>query len=173
MATTAAEVERREVPVSARRSDTVLDEIGRVHEEILERARELFEASGCCAGHDLDNWLTAEREMIWRPAIELSEKDGVYKVEAAVAGIAPDELDVEVTSDDVLIRADVQHEHTEDKGTVHWCEFAPGKLFRSVRFPESVDPERVEAVYGNGLLELTVPIASGGGGRRSIDITGE
>ena len=31
---------------------------------IAHRAYELFEQEGCCHGHDLDQWLQAEREVL-------------------------------------------------------------------------------------------------------------
>jgi HSP20 family molecular chaperone IbpA len=64
-----------------------------------------------------------------------------------------------VTPEDVLIRADVDHEHSAEEGTVHVCEFNGGKLFRSIHFPEKIDPDSVKAEYRNGLLVLKAAIA--------------
>ena len=36
---------------------------GPTHEEIAERAYEIFEKSGRTPGHDLENWLTAEAQL--------------------------------------------------------------------------------------------------------------
>lgn len=170
MADTAVDVERSEVLVRTRWADTIPDEILRVEREILEKAYELFEERGHQEGHHLDDWFAAERQIIWRPAIELSERNGVYRIRAAVPGIDPSEIDVQLTEEDVLIQADVQHEHTDADGTVHECEFMPGKLFRSIHLPSPVDPWRAESVVMNGILELTVPLAAGGKRERTIDI---
>lgn len=160
MAEAAVDVEKREVPVLTRWADTVPDEIQRVQNEILERAAEIYEDGGCLEGRDLDNWLAAEQEMIWRPTIELIEKNGVYKIRAAVPGIEPADIDIQITEEDVLIRADVYHRHSDTIGTVHTCEFGQGKLFRSIHFPVPVDPWRAESAVRNGLLELRVPMAT-------------
>jgi hypothetical protein len=36
------------------------------HEQIAARAHALYEASGCLPGHDLENWLQAETELLQR-----------------------------------------------------------------------------------------------------------
>ena len=57
--------------------------------------------------------------------------------------------------------------HTTPAGEVLTCEFARGPLFRSVRFPEPVDPRRVKAEIRNGLLRVTAPVA----GRTKVEVT--
>lgn len=69
------------------------------------------------------------------------------------------DLEVQITPDDLMIKADVNHEHTATEGAVHRCEFTGGKLFRSVHFPEQIDPNSVKVEYRNGLLRLTAAIA--------------
>lgn len=42
----------------------------RVAKSIRERAYQLYEQRGHQPGHELDDWLQAEREMTWRPDIQ-------------------------------------------------------------------------------------------------------
>jgi HSP20 family protein len=102
--------------------------------------------------------LTAERELIARPPIELRQTDNQFEVLAALPGIEARHLDVQITPDDLLIKADRPHEHAAE-ATVHVCEFSPGKIFRSVHFPEKIDPESAKAELKNGLLHVTAAIA--------------
>lgn len=143
--------------------DTVasfFDEVHKVREEIAKRAREIFDSNGI-VGRDLENWLTAEREVLWEPSIEVSEKDNRFVTKVAVAGVDPKDLQVQVTPDELLIAAESKHEHTETKGEVHCCEFATGKLFRRVRFSKRVDPDKSTAQLKNGMLHVITPIAEG------------
>ena len=64
-----------------------------------------------------------------------------------------------ITPQDVVIQAATEHEHTEDKGQVHRCEFTAGQVFRSLTFPKAVDATKAKADYQNGMLNITVPIA--------------
>ena len=43
------------------------------HEQITARAREIYVASGRLPGHDLDNWLQAEYELLQLPVSELAK----------------------------------------------------------------------------------------------------
>jgi len=43
---------------------------------------------------------------------------------------------------------------------VQLCEFERGQLFRSIHFPERIDPGQVKADYKDGLLRITAPVAT-------------
>jgi HSP20 family protein len=68
-------------------------------------------------------------------------------------------IDIEVAADFLLIKAEVHHEHTSARGEVHVCEFESGSLFRSIRFPKKVDPNKVQAEFKNGMLHLKAAVA--------------
>jgi HSP20 family protein len=145
--------------IELKKRDSVLDELNRLHEDISQRAYELFRNhQGFFAG-PLDDWLRAERELVWRPAVELRQKDGEIELLAAVAGVDPKDLDVQVTPTDILITAASEHRHESKEGTVHLCEFEAGRLFRSVHLPDRIDPDSVKAECRNGLLRLTAAVA--------------
>jgi len=82
-----------------------------------------------------------------------------FVIEAAVAGLEPRQIDVRVTPTELLLGADVRHQDAEQPGEVVLCEFVSGPLFRTYRFPESVDPGRVTAEYRDGLLRVRAPLA--------------
>ena len=145
--------------VPIRKNKSVFDEIDRMHDRVMRRAYDIFTSNGGLFGRHFDDWMQAERELVWRPAVELTEKDDTLYLEVAAPGVDPKELDVEVTPDDILIRADVHHEHKEKKGEVHVCEFAHGNLFRSIHLPKKIDPDKVKAEFKNGLLTLNAPVA--------------
>lgn len=44
----------------------VLDDSVSVEDRVAQRAYELYQARGCCIGHDLDDWFQAEREVLGR-----------------------------------------------------------------------------------------------------------
>jgi len=79
-------------------------------------------------------------------------------------------LDVQITPEDVLIRADIHHKHTPEEGTVQFCEFTEGQLFRSVHFPEHIDPDSAVAEYRNGMLRVTASIAKPAA-QKKVEIT--
>lgn len=146
--------------VRVRQLESIVQEIDVMRETVTARAHQLFRERGGELGRALDDWLTAERELVWRPAAELSERDQELCLELATAGVEGKDLDVRVTRDDVVVSAPTHHGHTDPSAKVHVCEFRKGRLFRSVHFPRPVDPAQARAEYRNGLLRITVPVAA-------------
>jgi len=137
----------------------VFDAISEMQNRVMNRAYEIFEQNGYATGRDSENWTQAEREILWKPALELSERDGRFQLEAAISGIEAKDINLEVTPEDIVITADVHHDHKEQKGTVHYCEFQRGKMFRSIRLPKRINPDKVTAEFKNGLLRVTAEVA--------------
>jgi HSP20 family protein len=145
--------------VPIRKLSSVFHEIRDMQDRIMRRAYEIFERNGSTFGRDLENWTQAEQELVWRPPFELCEKDGKFQLEAAIAGVEAKDIDIEVTPTDIVMKAEIQHEHKEQKGIVHYCEFVSGKMFRTIHLPRKIDPNKVTAEFKNGLLRLTAEIA--------------
>jgi len=145
--------------ISITQKDSVLDQIEQIRHRIAKRAYELFRHRDGGFDDPVSDWLRAEEEVLWKPAVELREKEGVFTVLAAIAGVQPKDITVDLTARDLVIKADMAHEHSTETGHVHQCEFVQGQLFRSVHFPDPVDPDKAKAEYRNGLLTVTVPAA--------------
>jgi HSP20 family molecular chaperone IbpA len=152
--------------VALTRTATVAGELEQVHDRVSERAYELSCTSGCSNSPE-ENWLTAERELLWQPAVEVCQKDGRFEVRAAVGGVDSKDLALTVTSEDLVIKGNGAHEHGAERGTVHVCEFSRGRLFRSIHFPEAIDPAKVTAECKNGLLTITASIAESADAKRA------
>jgi HSP20 family protein len=126
---------------------------------VMRRAYDIFEHNGHPSGRDLDHWLQAEQELLWKPPIEIHETDGKLVMEAAVSGVDPKDMTIEVTSEDIVLKAEIHHQHHETKGTVHTCEFESGSMFRSIHLPRRINPDKVRAELKNGLLRVTAEAA--------------
>jgi len=154
--------------VRFRTVDSIADEFEAMQRRIALRAAQIFRERGGSIGRAVDDWLMAEREATWRPALEVRRKADAFVVEAAIAGVDPARLDLRVTQNELLLAADLHHRHAGQEGEIVVCEFADGPLFRSYRFPEPIDPTRVSAEYRNGLLRITAPLAQQA---RKVEIT--
>jgi len=145
--------------IALRKAETVFNELDQLQTAISRRAFDLFRERGEAWGAPLADWLKAERQLVWKPAIEVRRKNGQFEVLAATPGVGAKALDVQITAEEVLIKADVHHKHTAEEGAVELCEFTGGQLFRSVHFPEKIDPDSATAEYRNGMLRITANIA--------------
>ena len=84
---------------------------------------------------------------------EMEEKEGEVVVRAEVPGFEPKEIEVVLLGNILTIRA----EHKEPvKGEK--VEVPQAKLERSITLPVGVNPEKIEALYRYGVLEVHVPL---------------
>jgi HSP20 family protein len=152
--------------VSIRRKDSLWDDLEKMREQITRRAYDLFVANGGRLGRELDDWLAAEQELVWSPAIELREKDNEFILRIAVPGVDPKALDIEMTAEDLLVKAEALKELNEPKGDFYVDELPTGNLFRSIHFPKKVDPEKVNTEFNNGILTIRVAVAQAAEARK-------
>lgn len=145
--------------IKLKKADSIAEEIETLDRQIRERAWELSRAPHWRSDGPAADWLEAERDVMWRPAVELRQEGSDFIVSAAIAGVAPEQVDVTVTPTDLLVRANIEHRHDADQGSVHVCEFHRGRLFRAIRFPSSIQPGKAKATMTNGLLTVRVPMA--------------
>ena len=146
--------------VPIKKTESIFGELEQMHDRIMKRAFELFDGSGHSPGKDLDDWLAAERELIWKPPVELTEKNNEFSLRIAAPGVDPGNIDIEVTPECLLVKAETHHEHDEDRGRVHASEFESGNLFRLIQFPKTINPDKVKVEVQNGVLHVNAAIAA-------------
>jgi len=144
--------------IAVTQKDSIIGQLEQLHQRIARRAYDLFRGRDGW-GDAFGDWLSAEKDLVWKPAVELREKDGAFTIDAALPGVDAKDITVDITPQDVVIQAATEHKHAEDKGQVHRCEFTAGQVFRSLTFPKAVDAAKATADYQNGMLNITVPIA--------------
>ena len=157
----------RAVPVTpVKKVGSLFDELTEIERQLSERAFELFESRGWLLGHNLADWLQAERELLWRPCAELTETDDALRASFAMAGIAAKDVKVQVEPDRLTVRAATKHEHRKEEGDLQFCEFHQGRLYRSIALPAAVVPEKARAEMKEGILTVTLPKAKEPAGKK-------
>jgi len=107
-------------------------------------------------GFPLARWVE-EDVMEWVPALDVSETDDAIEVQTELPGVDPDHVDVSLSGDLLTIRGEKKSESEEKKRDYHRIERSYGSFSRTVRVPSSVDPDKVEASYKDGVLTVTMP----------------
>lgn len=95
----------------------------------------------------------------WMPRINVKRSGDDLAVNVELAGIKPDDVDIEVTDGVLIIRGERKGEtEREDEG---WMirESSFGSFERSMALPEGVDPDSIKADFHDGMLEIHVPKA--------------
>jgi HSP20 family molecular chaperone IbpA len=81
-----------------------------------------------------------------------------YQAALLAPGLDEKSINVTVHEDTLVIEGELAFSTPEGAKTI-WQEFGPSKFRRSLRLGSAVDPARVEAMYKNGLLLVTMPKA--------------
>jgi HSP20 family molecular chaperone IbpA len=81
-----------------------------------------------------------------------------YQAALLAPGLDEQSLNVTVHDDTLAIEGELKFNVPEGARPI-WQEFGPSKFRRSLRLGAAVDPTRVEAIYRNGLLLVTMPKA--------------
>jgi HSP20 family protein len=81
-----------------------------------------------------------------------------YQAALLAPGLDEQSINVTVHDDTLAIEGELKFSVPEGARPV-WQEFGPSKFRRSLRLGSAVDPARVEAMFRNGLLLITMPKA--------------
>jgi HSP20 family protein len=94
--------------------------------------------------------------------LDIYSNDDEVVILAAVPGMRPDDLDLTIQKNTVMISGEL-HPPTEGEGTsdLTWYarELAEGVYRRSVTLPFLVDSDKAEATFEHGILRIVLPKA--------------
>jgi HSP20 family protein len=100
---------------------------------------------------------TATLTSSWAPACDiLEDKDGI-KIVAEIPGVKQEDIKLSLENNALTIRGEKKQVAEEKTERIHRYERTYGVFERSFALPSTVDPEHVEADYGNGLLTISLP----------------
>jgi HSP20 family protein len=94
---------------------------------------------------------------VWTPRADIFEQNGSLVVKAELPGVKKEDIAIAIEEGDLVIRGERKiEEKVEEKDYLHTERFF-GSFFRRLPLPEGVMPEKIEAVYKDGVLEVKVP----------------
>ncbi len=96
-------------------------------------------------------------EGAWTMPLDVYETKDSVVVKAELPGLKPEEIDVSVLGNTLTIKAERKHEAEVTDEQFHRRELAYGLFQRQLELPQAVNAEALQAVYKNGILELTLP----------------
>ncbi|MGE3172337.1 MAG: Hsp20/alpha crystallin family protein [Planctomycetota bacterium] len=95
------------------------------------------------------------------PRADVAETDREYQVSIALPGFDVEDVAVRVVDTQLVVTGERRHEAKEDnqKKHFHRVETSYGAFERRFELPidASHDPERVEATFRRGMLEIRIP----------------
>jgi len=91
------------------------------------------------------------------PAMDVYEEKDNVVVEATLAGIKPEDVDIKVHDDVLTIEGQRQTSSEVDEKNYYRKEVRSGSFHRSIVLPASVQADKAKADFENGLLKIILP----------------
>ena len=142
---------------------SLFESLNELQEAIRQRAFGLFSERGTIHGNDMEDWLRAERELVWMPQSETMEDDKQFRLRLIVPGLEAQDLQITAMPDAIIVQAEgasKEAKEAKEASTVPFRELRGRKLFRRFDFEEPIDPSRTEASLAKGILEIVASKAA-------------
>jgi HSP20 family protein len=97
-------------------------------------------------------------DMEWMPAVDIFEtNDSEFVVKAELPEMKREDIDVTFENGVLTLTGERKAESEENSGTYHRNERASGRFSRSFTLPPTVDANRIDAAYKDGVLTIRLP----------------
>jgi len=110
-----------------------------------------------------DRWVSPGSWLTWSSMgtsylpLDVYETSDDVVVRAAVAGVGPDGIDIQVQGGILTLRAKSEEPALPDGATWLLHEVSAGEYIRQVTLPRAIDAEQGRSAFENGVLTITLP----------------
>jgi len=91
------------------------------------------------------------------PAVDIAETVKEYEITAELPGLERNNVEVNYADGALTIKGQKQDERQDKRENYHLSERNYGSFQRTFRVPASVDTDKIEASFRNGVLTVTLP----------------
>jgi len=115
-----------------------------------------------------DDWLNKEK--IGQLTVDLYQTDKEIIIQSAIAGVEPEDLDITIEDDLVIIKGKREKKFKEEKENYFYQECHWGRFYREIILPVEADSSRAAASMEQGILTIKIP-KTGTETKKKIKIT--
>ena len=94
---------------------------------------------------------------VLRPAMDVIENDADITIRLDLPGLSEDDVHVELEDHTLTISGETGDTVEKEDDRYHYRERYSGSFQRSLRLPDTLDAEKVDAHFENGVLNITLP----------------
>jgi HSP20 family protein len=103
-----------------------------------------------------DRWLNKQFKQTL-PAVNIKENKKEFNIEFASPGFTKKDFKIDLDQDVLTISAEKEKEKTEENDSFTRKEFSYNSFSRSFTLPKTVNAEKIDAKYNDGILKLSIP----------------
>jgi HSP20 family protein len=93
----------------------------------------------------------------WLPPCDVFEDKDAVKIVAEVPGVKAEDVKISLENNLLTLRGEKKQQAEEQSERVHRYERSYGVFERTFALPTTVDPDKIDAQYANGVLTITIP----------------
>ena len=93
----------------------------------------------------------------WVPPVDLVEAEDHFVLKADLPGLSDGDVNIEVQDGTLTISGERKAEHEQREKGWYRIERSFGRFSRSLSLPDGVDPDRIQASFSHGVLEVRIP----------------
>jgi HSP20 family protein len=95
----------------------------------------------------------------WNISLDVVQRPDEIVVKASIPGVKPEAIDLAIEDNILTIRSERKPDF-EDEQSVYLVQERPaGSFYRALRLPETVDANKIQSTYENGVLTVSLPKA--------------
>ena len=92
----------------------------------------------------------------WAPAVDIYETEKEIVLKADLPGVNLSDVDIRVENNILTVSGERHFEKEVKQDNFHRVERVYGNFARTFTLPNTVDPEKIEAAYNDGVLKIAM-----------------
>ena len=136
---------------------TLFNRMEEIQQEIARRAYDLFEQRGGEHGHDVEDWATAESQLLAPISIKGIEGEDGVEITAEVPGFNEHDIEIALEPRRVFLSGKTEKTTTADGDDAPASMRQAAMFFRAIDLPVEVDTAKATARLADGTLTLSLP----------------
>lgn len=96
-------------------------------------------------------------ESVWAPAVDVIQEADRFVIHADLPGMKREDIDITMNGNTLSVSGEKKFENETKEGSYFRSERYSGRFHRSIEMPHSIDANRIEASYKDGVLTISLP----------------
>ena len=93
----------------------------------------------------------------WKPAVDVKETDDLFTIKADLPGMTKKDISVDVSKGILSISGKRDSASDNESDKYHYRERSHGSFDRSFNLPDTVNEEKINAIFKDGILKVELP----------------